>query len=93
VEIRRYFHGPLEHSFFVARAFPIELDSHNPEPMANADGALFPFWSPGGSRIGFFADGQLKIVAGTIHSLAPAGQPRGGAWNADDAIVFVPCSP
>ncbi len=70
------------------------LDSHaEPLPIANTDGALFPFWSPDGSRIGFFADGQLKIVdvgSGTIQSLAPAGQPRGGTWNRDNVIVFVP---
>ena len=70
------------------------IDSHaDPEPIANTDGAQFPFWSPAGSRLGFFADGQLKIVdvtSGGIQSLAPAGQPRGGTWNADDVIVFVP---
>jgi serine/threonine protein kinase/Tol biopolymer transport system component len=70
------------------------LDSHDDaRPIANTDGALFPFWSPNGSRIGFFADGQLKIVhvtSGRIQSLAPAAQPRGGTWNGYDAIVFVP---
>jgi serine/threonine protein kinase/Tol biopolymer transport system component len=70
------------------------LDSHaEPRPLADTDGALFPFWSPEGTRIGFFADGQLKIVDVTsarIQSLAAAGQPRGGTWNDDDVIVFVP---
>jgi Tol biopolymer transport system component len=70
------------------------LDSHaHPEPIANTHGALFPFLSPNGSRIGFFADGQLKIVdvtSGRIQSLAAAVQPRGGTWNDNDVIVFVP---
>ena len=70
------------------------LESHDdPRPVAHTDGALFPFWSPDGTRIGFFAEGQLKTVhvgSGQIRSLAPAGQPRGGTWNDDDVIVFVP---
>lgn len=70
------------------------LDSHaDAEALRSTDGALFPFWSPDGSRLGFFADGQLKtidVTSGRIQSLASAGQPRGGTWNADDVIVFVP---
>jgi Tol biopolymer transport system component/predicted Ser/Thr protein kinase len=70
------------------------LDSHDDaRPIANTDGALFPFWAPDQSRIGFFADGQLKVVhiaAARVQSLAAAGQPRGGTWNDDDVIVFVP---
>ena len=70
------------------------LDSYaEAQAVANTDGALFPFWSPDGTRLGFFADGQLKTVhleSGRIQPLAPAGQPRGGTWNEDDVIVFVP---
>jgi eukaryotic-like serine/threonine-protein kinase len=70
------------------------LDSYaEAQAITNTDGALFPFWSPDGTRLGFFADGQLKTVhleSGRIQPLAPAGQPRGGTWNADDVIVFVP---
>ena len=70
------------------------IDSHaDAQPIANTDGALFPFWAPDGSRLGLFADGQLKIVdldSGRIQPLAPAAQPRGGTWNDDDVIVFVP---
>jgi hypothetical protein len=42
-------------------------------------------WSPDGSRVGFFADGQLKIVdvtTGTIQSLRQQGSCGGGTWNA-----------
>jgi Tol biopolymer transport system component len=74
--------------------FHLALDSYDrPQPLSNTEGAQFPFWSPDGTRIGFFADGQLKTVdvsSGLVHSLAPAGQPRGGTWNRDDVIVFVP---
>jgi predicted Ser/Thr protein kinase len=70
------------------------LDSHGEaRALANTDGALFPFWSPDATRLGFFADGQLKTVhleSGRIQPVAPAGQPRGGTWNRDDVIVFVP---
>ena len=69
------------------------LESGRAEPLANTDGALLPFWSPNGAQIGFFADGQLKtveIASSRIQPLATAGQPRGGTWNQNDVIVFVP---
>jgi Tol biopolymer transport system component len=70
------------------------LDSYaEAQAIANTDGALFPFWSPDGTHLAFFADGQLKTAhldTGRIQPLAAAGQPRGGTWNQDDVIVFVP---
>jgi hypothetical protein len=31
-------------------------------PLAGTEGASFPFWSPDGSALGFFAGGKLKRV-------------------------------
>lgn len=55
--------------------------------------ATFPFWSPDGKSLGFFADNQMKIVdlngsAPVTVAEAPFG--RGGAWAADGTIVFSP---
>ena len=63
------------------------------QTLAGTEGALFPFWSPDGHTIGFFADGQLKTIdasGGPVHDLCPAPQPRGGSWSKDGVIVFVP---
>jgi Tol biopolymer transport system component len=70
------------------------LDSAAPaEPLPNTEGASLPFWSPSNQSIGFFAQGKLKTVhvpSGRLQTLADAGAPRGGTWNQDDVIVFVP---
>ena len=63
--------------------------------LAGTEGAVAPFWSPDGSRIGFFADGQLRAIelaTGTVMSLADAPSPRGGTWNRAGDIVFAPSS-
>jgi len=63
------------------------------EPVQGTEGASYPFWSPDGSFIGFFADGKLKKVratGGTPQVLCPAPNGRGAAWGVGDVIVFAP---
>ncbi len=63
------------------------------EGTENAEPLGTPFWSPDGSRIGFFADRKLKRVTaagGGVQTLCDAPFGRGGAWNADGVIVFAP---
>ncbi|MGE0641555.1 MAG: protein kinase [Thermoanaerobaculia bacterium] len=58
--------------------------------------ARFPFWSPDGRRLGFFAQRRLKVIdllGGAPRTIAETGSTqdaRGGAWGADDRIVFAP---
>ena len=59
--------------------------------VEGADGALYPFWSPDGGSVGFFADRKLKIVdlgTGAVRILTDTGNGGGGAWSADGVIVF-----
>jgi len=66
------------------------LEAH---PLAGTDNAWAPFWSPDGRRLGFFADGKLRIIdiqGGTPVSLADAPNGRGGSWSPDGTIVFAP---
>ena len=44
------------------RLFVRPLDTLDATPLAGTEGARWPFWSPDGQSIGFFADGQLKVV-------------------------------
>ena len=70
------------------------LESGSARPLAGTDGAAFPFWSPNGRSLGFFADDstlkRIDLDGGTVRVLATAGLPRGGTWNADDTILFAP---
>jgi Tol biopolymer transport system component len=73
-----------------------KLDTGTQAPIGGTDGASehsFPFWSPNGKSIGFFADGKLKrvdIAGGPATVLADAPFNRGGTWSKDDVILFVP---
>ena len=69
------------------------LDQPSARPIDGTDGAVFPFWSPDGLSLGFFADNRLKILElqdGTIRILATVITPAGGTWNADGTILFTP---
>lgn len=53
-----------------------------------------PFWSPDSSTIAFFKDLKLQTISvdgGTPRVIANAsGNARGGTWNREGVIVFVP---
>jgi len=70
-----------------------ELGSQRTTPLDGTQGASYPFWSPDGKFVGFFADGKLKKVevsGAQVQVLCDAPNGRGGAWNRDGVIVFTP---
>jgi eukaryotic-like serine/threonine-protein kinase len=70
-----------------------EMGSQDARPLADTEGASFPFWSPDGKSLGFFADGKLKkldLDGGPAQTLCDAPSGRGGTWNKDGVIVFTP---
>ncbi len=69
------------------------LDRIEPLDLPGTGGAAGPFFSPDGTRVGFFAHGELRTVAlagGVPRTIAPAPRGRGGAWGPDGTIVFAP---
>jgi serine/threonine-protein kinase len=69
------------------------LDSLESRRLSNTRGAYYPFWSPDGRALGFFADNQLKVVdvsTGAVRALCPAARPGGGSWGAGDVIIYIP---
>jgi len=69
------------------------IDQRDPWPLAGTENAVSPFFSPDGEHVAFFAGGELKRVpvgGGAPTTLAPAPNPRGGAWLSDGTIVFSP---
>jgi len=69
------------------------LSSNASQPMAGTDDASYPFWSPDGGYIAFFAGGKLKKIGsggGPAQVLCDAPSGRGGTWNAEGTIVLAP---
>ena len=61
--------------------------------LEDTEGASFPFWSPDGKFIGFFAGGHLKKVpsaGGPVTMLADAPNARGGSWSHENVIIYEP---
>ncbi len=70
-----------------------QLDTGRAERVPSTHGAEYPFWSPDGASIGFFADGKLKrieLASGIGQDICEALHGRGAAWNAAGSIVFAP---
>jgi Tol biopolymer transport system component len=61
--------------------------------VSDTGGAYYPFWSPDGRELAFFADGKLKRVAadgGPVQVICDAADARGGSWENSGTIIFSP---
>jgi Tol biopolymer transport system component/predicted Ser/Thr protein kinase len=61
--------------------------------LAGTEDASYPFWSPDGKRVGFFAQRKLKTISadgGPATDICDVQYGRGGSWNRDGTIVFAP---
>src|SRR4051812_1249817 len=81
-------HGEGSKSIYIR-----QLNALEARRLDGAEGAAWPFWSPDGRHLAFFADGKLKripVAGGPTTVLADATNARGGAWGKDNVIVFAP---
>jgi Tol biopolymer transport system component len=73
--------------------WPVDA-SKKGEPIPGTEGAAagaFPFFSPDGQSIGYFANQKLwriDLAGGKATELASASTPGGAAWGKNDVIVF-----
>jgi Tol biopolymer transport system component/Ser/Thr protein kinase RdoA (MazF antagonist) len=70
-----------------------DLSDMTSRAIPETRGASYPFWSPDGQYLGFFADGKLKKVdvrGGSPQVLADAPTGRGGSWSTGGTILFSP---
>src|SRR5215472_8411929 len=67
------------------------LDNLQATEIAGTEGGYYPFWSPDGHSIAFFARGKLWRVnpgAGSPVAICKAFDARGGTWGAGDVILL-----
>ena len=72
------------------------IGSDKATALSGTEGAQYPFWSPDGEYVGYFANGKLlKIRArgGDPQPLAAVSpSPRGGAWSSKGVIIYAPAA-
>jgi len=67
------------------------LDSTEARFLPGTEGAVYPFWSPDGKSLAFFAGGKLKkldLSGGSAIPLCEVLEGRGGTWSTDGVILF-----
>jgi len=71
------------------------LDALEAFSIPRTENAYFPFWSPDGRSLGFFANGKLKTIEASNSPapprvLADVFEGRGGSWSGDGTILYSP---
>ena len=69
------------------------LGAANATLLPGTEDASYPFWSPDGANVAFFAHGKLQKIAvagGTPQVLASVLAGRGGSWGRRDVILYAP---
>src|ERR1700730_14396300 len=82
-----------EESSALPMLFVQRVGSSSVTPLPGTQGASYPFWSPDGAYVGFFANGKLQKMAisgGTPQVLATTLNARGGSWGSRGVIVYSP---
>ncbi len=77
----------------IQRIWIRRMDSGTAQPVAGTEGGTYPFWSPHGRNLGFFANHELSRVGasgGPVIAVCDALAGRGGSWSRDDTILFTP---
>jgi Tol biopolymer transport system component len=82
-----------EESSALPMLFVQRVGSLRVTPLPGTQGASYPFWSPDGTQVGFFANGKLQKIAiagGTPQIVAPVLAARGGSWGSQNIIIYTP---
>jgi Tol biopolymer transport system component len=69
------------------------IGSPNVTLLPGTQGATYPFWSPDGTYVAFFANSRLQkilVAGGAPQVLANVLAARGGSWGSHDVIIYSP---
>lgn len=69
------------------------LDADTPRILPHTEDGSAPFWSPDSKRIGFSAQGHLKVLdlaEGSVRVVCDAPAGSGGAWVSPSVVLFAP---
>jgi len=61
--------------------------------LEGTEGVSYPFWSPDGAYVAFFANGKLQKIAvagGPPQALAKVWAARSGSWGRRNVIIYTP---
>ena len=67
------------------------MDGLEAKPVPGTEGAVWPFFSPDGQGLGFFAGKELKkasVSGGSALPLVDASLPSGASWSSQGMIAF-----
>jgi len=67
------------------------LESTEARFLPGTEAAMYPFWSPDGKSLAFFAAGKLKkldVSGGNAIPICDVLEGRGGTWSTDGVILF-----
>jgi Tol biopolymer transport system component len=85
---------PAVDSFGRRQLWLRRLDFEEAKPLAGTDDALYPFWSPDGREIAFYAQRKLKRISrdgGSAQNvIALAAFDGSAAWSSTHEIVYAP---
>ena len=76
-----------------SRLYLRALDSFTSRAVHASEGAQYPFFSPDGQSVGFFAGGKMwraPVAGGASQALAASSRSWGGSWCGDGTIVYAP---
>ena len=69
------------------------FDSLTSTRLPGTEGASYPFWSPDGGQLAFYARGRLKRIGldgDSVHVICEAEAGRGGSWGPDGTVLLAP---
>jgi len=69
------------------------FDAAEARALPGTEGAAYPFWSPDGQSLAFFAGGKLRrvdIAGGPPETICDAPVGKNGDWAPDGTILFAP---